>query len=54
MKKLRLDPDALSVEPFEVEPAREERGTVLGNDAFTHNQVSCQPLIGYPVCETCL
>jgi len=53
MKKLRLDPDALSVEPFEVEPAQEERGTVLGNDDATHNQISCQPPTGYPLCLAC-
>ena len=46
MKRLRLDPDALSVEPFEVEPALEEKGTVLGFDDATHNQVSCRPPTG--------
>jgi len=50
MKKLRLDPDELSVEPFEVEPAERSTGTVLGHDDAssprncTGPDVSC----GYP------
>ena len=53
-KKLRLDPDALSVEPFAMEPAREESGTVLGfDDAATKNQISCRPPTGYPLCVAC-
>ena len=51
MKKLRLDPEDLLVEAFEVEPAKMESGTVLGNDDAssprncTGPDVSC----GYPV-----
>ncbi|HET7459614.1 MAG TPA: hypothetical protein VFJ82_00135 [Longimicrobium sp.] len=49
MKKLRLDPEKLSVEAFEVEAAEEAGGTVLGADASsprncTGPDVSC----GYP------
>ena len=54
MKKLRLDPEELAVEPFEVEPREgEANGTVLANDATHFNcprdtvAASC----GYP--ETC-
>ena len=50
MKKLRLDPDELSVEPFEVEPAEMERGTVLGNDdaPTPHNCTGPAASCGYP------
>jgi len=49
MKKLRLDPNTLEVEPFEVEAEREAHGTVIGADASsprncTGPDVSC----GYP------
>ena len=68
MRKLRLDPDELTVEPFELEPAAGEAdGTVHGNDA---TQVNCgtKPFdscgypatcggtscdSGYPVCYQC-
>lgn len=68
MKKLRLDPDQLAVEPFELEPAAvEESGTVHGND-FTQKNCGTQPAdscgypatcggtscdSGYPVCYQC-
>ena len=32
MRKLRLNTDELAIEPFEVEPAKADQGTVLGND----------------------
>lgn len=66
MKKLRLNPEELSVEPFEVEPAETASGTVLGNDDAssprncTGPDVSCgYPATcggtscpsGYPVCH---
>lgn len=65
MKKLRLDPEELAVEAFEVEAATEASGTVLGNDASnpkdcTGPDASCgYPLTcggtscpsGYPVCH---
>lgn len=58
MKKLRLDPDALSVQPFEVEPVLEEKGTVLGFDEATNNctrhEASCLPPTGYPLCIACV
>ena len=67
MKKLRLNTDDLAVEPFEVEPARTEEGTVVGNDVSgaacpTGVQYSCNypPTCGgtscdsgYPVCYQC-
>jgi hypothetical protein len=67
MKKLRLNPEELSVEPFEVEAAVEAGGTVLGNDASnprncTGPDVSCgYPATcggtscpsGYPLCYQC-
>ena len=68
MKKLRMDPDALSVEPVEVEPsATAKDGTVMANDASgagcpTSVQYSCgYPRTcggtscdsGYPVCYQC-
>jgi len=62
MKKLRLDPEALAVEPFEVEPTlAEAEGTVLGNFATkradscnypaTCGGTSCDT--GYPLCYQC-
>ena len=62
MKKLRLDPDALTVEPFEPQPAKVAAdGTVLGNFATKHQDscgypntcggTSCDT--GYPVCYQC-
>jgi hypothetical protein len=67
MKKLRLDPEELSVEPFELEPAKEASGTVHGKDAtlqncgttpgdscgypYTCGGTSCDS--GYPVCYKC-
>jgi hypothetical protein len=51
MKKLRLDPEELAVEPFEVEPARAENGTVLGNDASQPGCTSPHASCGYP--NTC-
>lgn len=68
MKKLRLNPDDLAVEPFDPEPAESERaGTVRGNDFSgqgcpTSPQYSCgYPRTcggtscdsGYPVCYQC-
>ena len=67
MQKLRLNPDDLAVEPFEVEPARAENGTVVANDLSgaacpTNPQYSCgYPRTcggtscdsGYPVCYLC-
>jgi|1186.fasta_scaffold72232_1 hypothetical protein len=69
MKKLRLDPDELSVEPFEVEPALEESGTVLGHDDDASSPRNCTgPAVscgypatcggtscdsGYPLCYQC-
>ncbi len=67
MKKLRLDPEALAVEPFEVQSAVQATGTVLGNDVSgagcpTSVQYSCgYPRTcggtscdtGYPVCYQC-
>lgn len=66
-KKLRLDPEKLSVEPFEVEPAARADGTVLANELSgagcpTSVQYSCgYPRTcggtscdtGYPVCYQC-
>jgi hypothetical protein len=67
MKKLRLNPDDLAVEPFEVEAADTDAGTVLGNDFSCFNcatspgyscgyprtcgGTSCDS--GYPVCYQC-
>jgi hypothetical protein len=67
MKKLRLNPDELAVVPFQVEPARPDAGTVVGNDLSgagcpTGVQYSCgYPRTcggtscdsGYPVCYQC-
>lgn len=68
MKKLRLDPDDLMVEPFQVEPAAEANGTVVGNQysriypCDTQPEASCgYPATcggtscdsGYPVCRQC-
>ncbi|HSU14562.1 hypothetical protein [Longimicrobium sp.] len=67
MKKLRLDPEALSVEPFELEAAVKADGTVLANEVSgpgcpTSVQYSCgYPRTcggtscdtGYPVCYQC-
>lgn len=57
MKKLRLQVDALRVEPFEVMPRDvAEKGTVLGQDAVT---LRCQPSAGgscdtgIPICVYC-
>lgn len=51
-KKLRLDPDALSVEPFEVRSEAEASGTVLGADASSpRNCTGPAASCGYP--ETC-
>lgn len=59
-KKLRLDPDALAVVPFEVEPPMTNSGTVLGAGVVaTHScgypatcgGTSCAS--GYPVCRAC-
>ena len=49
-KKLRLDPEALTVEPFEVVDARlEEDGTVFGADASTpRNCTGAADSCGYP------
>jgi hypothetical protein len=67
MKKLRLDPEELSVEAFEVEALEEAVGTVMGADAssprnctgpdascgypYTCGGTSCAT--GYPVCRAC-
>ncbi len=53
MKKLRLDPEALSVEPFEMETEAEASGTVLGNDdaSTPHNCTGPAASCGYP--RTC-
>lgn len=67
MKKLRLNPDDLMVEPFQVEPPAEAKGTVVGNDysrfyCDTGPEASCgYPATcggtscdsGYPVCRQC-
>ncbi|HEV7587574.1 MAG TPA: hypothetical protein VGO40_05540 [Longimicrobium sp.] len=68
MKKLRLNPEELAVEPFELEPAEgRANGTVHGNDATfrfcgTGLEDSCgYPATcggtscdsGYPVCYQC-
>ena len=59
-QKLRLDPDALAVVPFEVEPPQDESGTVMGNAVVatqscgypaTCGGTSCAS--GYPVCRAC-
>lgn len=48
-KKLRLDPEALTVEPFEVEAMVEEEGTVLGADASSpRNCTGAADSCGYP------
>jgi hypothetical protein len=67
-KKLRLDPDELSVEPFELEAAVEESGTVLGNDDASSPKNCTGPAAscgypatcggtscdsGYPLCYQC-
>ena len=62
MKKLRLNPEELTVEPFELESVEAEAdGTVLGNYA-TKRQDSCgYPVTcggsscdtGYPLCYQC-
>ena len=44
MRKLKLDPEALSVQSFAVDPARAERGTVRG-----HDTAGCTPA---GACET--
>ena len=68
MKKLRLDPDQLAVEPFELEPALGKAdGTVHGNDFSQQNcgttpgdscgyPATCGGTScdsGYPVCYQC-
>jgi len=68
MRKLRLDPDELVVEPFELEPDMgRANGTVRGND---YSQLNCDTTLeascgypatcggtscdsGYPVCYQC-
>ena len=62
MKKLRLDPEELAVEPFELQPALAEKdGTVRANFATKHADscgypntcggTSCDT--GYPLCYQC-
>ncbi|HKP75539.1 MAG TPA: hypothetical protein VJT67_08345 [Longimicrobiaceae bacterium] len=67
MKKLRLNPEDLAVEPFEVEAVPRMAGTVQGNDfsqpncgtgpgdscgyPLTCGGTSCDS--GYPVCYQC-
>jgi hypothetical protein len=47
VKKLRLDPEALAVEPFETSAApREAEGAVRGFEMETRRQDSC----GWTVC----
>ncbi|HEX6748891.1 MAG TPA: hypothetical protein VF092_16450 [Longimicrobium sp.] len=67
MKKLRLDPEKLVVEPFQTQGADDENGTVVANDATrfcfdTTPEASCgYPATcggtscdsGYPVCYQC-
>jgi len=61
MKKLRLDPEKLAVEPFELQPPVEEDGTVVGNFATKHADSCNYPATcggtscdtGYPVCYQC-
>ena len=61
MKKLRLDPEKLAVEPFEVESRREAEGTVAGNYATKHQDSCGYPNTcgggscdtGYPLCYQC-
>ena len=49
MKKLRLDPDKLAVEPFEVAPTMDANGTVVGNDATQACGTRAVDSCGYPV-----
>jgi hypothetical protein len=67
MKKLRLQPESLSVEPFETTAPEKARGTVMGADAsslinctgpdascgypYTCGGTSCPT--GYPLCRAC-
>jgi hypothetical protein len=53
MKKLRLNPEELSVEPFEVATELEVSGTVLGNDEASSPQhcTGANDSCGYP--RTC-
>lgn len=66
MKKLRLNPDELAVEPFEMEAEAMAAGTVVANEASracgtqpadscgypaTCGGTSCDS--GYPVCYQC-
>ena len=67
MKKLRLNPEELSVEPFETSVEEKAEGTVMGADASSPNNctgpaascgypatcggTSCAS--GYPVCYQC-
>lgn len=62
MKKLRLDPEALAVEPFEPQPALAEAdGTVHANFATKHQDSCGYPVTcggsscdtGYPLCYQC-
>jgi hypothetical protein len=68
MKKLRLNPEELTVEPFELEPATgAANGTIHGNDATLRfcetlpgdscgNPATCGGTScdsGYPVCHQC-
>ena len=43
MKKLRLDVDALEVQGFTTEGARDTRGTVRGAGHTAWNELSCVP-----------
>jgi len=68
MKKLRLDPEELTVEPFEVEALEDASGTVMGNDDAS-SPMHCTAAVdscgypktcggtscdsGYPVCYLC-
>ena len=68
MKKLRLNPEELSVEPFEVESGPRAKGTVQGNDYSQQLNCDTSPGAscgfpatcggtscdsGYPVCYEC-
>jgi hypothetical protein len=69
MKKLRLDPDALTVESFDPSPLADGQGTVLGGQNFTiartcrgtctctgtRKRNTCLPTAGFdPTCQpTC-
>jgi len=52
MSKLKLDVEALSVQTFQVESRKPERGTVIGRETDFNGSCACEPSIDYPV-DTC-